>query len=569
MYKFICQENTYENYDYFETNTFQKVNITGLDKTPKELKLLSNDVFNFDNNTIEIVHSNFRSNQYNPGILDLTISYGKHKGKMLYLCKPDDKRIPFFLIPYNVPYNFDKSIKKLYITFSFLNWEKEFPHGTMTQNLGNINELQNFYEYILYCKSLNISIQQFTKQAKKKIQNRSNEEIIQGIVYKYNIEPIIKKDEFVFSIDSNASNDFDDAMSYSFKENKISIYITNVALIMDTMELWDAFTKRISSIYLPDKRRTMLPTILVDCLCSLRQKENKLCYVLDIFYDEKGNIKNHVFKIAKVYISKNYRYENEDEYKDNKYFKKIAELLGVKKSKEVVTKLMLYFNHYSAKQLAQYKEGIYKSLNHDSKNNDTENEKIPEHLPDHIRQHIFILKNQASNYTLFEDNIYKSSIHKDIDIYIQSTSPIRRLVDILNNIMIMNCFNLYDVSEKGIDFYRYWTKSEQLDFINVSSRAIRKIQSKCRIYNQYQINKELDFDNKYKGYVYDKIKKECDGKYQYMVYVPEIQITTYVTLLQDLDNYSCHNFSLFVFMSEVNEKKKIKLQFCYDSNSTK
>ena len=569
MYKFICQENTYENYDYFETNTFQKVNITGLDKTPKELKLLSNDVFNFDNNTFEIVHSNFRSILYNPGIMDLSISYGKHKEKMLYLCKPDDKRIPFFLIPYNVPYNFDKSIKKMYITFSFLNWEKEFPHGTMTQNLGNINELQNFYEYILYCKSLNISIQQFTKHAKKKIQNRSNEEIIQGIVYKYNIKSITKKDEFVFSIDSKASNDFDDAMSYSFKENKISIYITNVALVMDTMELWDAFTKRISSIYLPDKRRTMLPTILVDCLCSLRQKENKLCYVLDIFYDEKGNIKSHVFKIAKVYISKNYHYENEDEYKDNKYFKKIAELLGVKKSKEVVTKLMLYFNHYSAKQLAQYKEGIYKSLNHDSKKNDTENEKIPEHLPDHIRQHIFILKNQASNYTLFEDNIYKSSIHKDIDIYIQSTSPIRRLVDILNNIMIMNCFNLYDVSEKGIDFYRYWTKPEQLDFINVSSRAIRKIQSKCRIYNQYQINKELDVDKKYKGYVYDKIKKEGDGKYQYMVYVPEIQITTYVTLLHDLDNYSCHNFSLFVFMSEVNEKKKIKLQLCYDSNSTK
>ena len=72
----------------------------------------------------------------------------------------------------------------------------------MTQNLGNINELQNFYEYILYCKSLNISIQQFTKHAKKKIQNRSNEEFIQGIVYKYNIKSITKKDEFVFSIDS-------------------------------------------------------------------------------------------------------------------------------------------------------------------------------------------------------------------------------------------------------------------------------------------------------------------------------------------------------------------------------
>ena len=48
-----------------------------------------------------------------------------------------------------------------------------------------------------------------------------------------------------------------------------------------------------------------------------------------------------------------------------------------------------------------------------------------------------------------------------------------------------------------------------------------------------------------------------------MVYLPEIQLTSYITLLEDLPNYSKHNFNLFVFMSEENEKKKIKLQICY------
>ena len=87
--------------------------------------------------------------------------------KFLYLCKPDDKRTPFFLVPYAIPPCFDKSIRKLYITFEFKHWDKERPYGTMTQNLGTIDELNHFYEYILYCKSLNISIQQFTKTAKK------------------------------------------------------------------------------------------------------------------------------------------------------------------------------------------------------------------------------------------------------------------------------------------------------------------------------------------------------------------------------------------------------------------
>ena len=71
-------------------------------------------------------------------------------------------------------------------------------------------------------------------------------------------------------------------------------------------------------------------------------------------------------------------------------------------------------------------------------------------------------------------------------------------------------------------------------------------------------------DIMYEGYVFDKIKKEGDGKYQYMVYIRELNLTTYITLLQDLEEYSCHLFSLYVFMSEENEKKKVKLQKCYE-----
>ena len=97
-----------------------------------------------------------------------------------------------------------------------------------------------------------------------------------------------KKDEFVFTIDSSSSNDYDDAISYDFKENKISIYITNVALIIDYLNIWDSFTNRISSIYLPDKKRSMLPNILSECLCSLKEKSNKICYCLNIYYDDNN-----------------------------------------------------------------------------------------------------------------------------------------------------------------------------------------------------------------------------------------------------------------------------------------
>ena len=565
MYKFITNNNRYEDYEVIETNTFQKTEIL-LQKTPFELKLFSNDVFNYENDEFKLIHSNIRSNKNNPGILDLSISHGKIKHKFLYLCKPDDKRIPFFLIPYTIPYNFDKSIKKLYVTFEFKHWDNKFPYGTLNQNLGNMNELNNFYEYILYCKSLNISIQSFTKEAKNKLKDKSNEEIIQTITEKYNFETISKKDEFIFTIDSMYSKDFDDAISYNFKEHKISIYITNVALIMDYLDLWYAFTNRISSIYLPDRKRSMLPTTLIDCLCSLKEKGNKLCYVLDIFYNDKNEIMNHSFKICKAYISKNYAYENVNEYMNNKYFKKIVNILNIKNPKEVVTKLMLYLNHYVAKTLIPYKKGIYKSLYQEEL--DKTNENIPEELPEPIYKHICVIKNRGSSYCLYDKSSYKSSMHKDIDVYLQISSPIRRLVDVINNIALLNSLQLYPISDNGLAFYDYWTNEDRLEYINVSTRAIRKIQSKCKIYTHYELNKQLNSHKTYKGYVFDKLMKEGDGKYQYMVYIPEIDITTYITILNDLENYSSHVFSLFVFMSEENEKKKIKLQLIYQTSNS-
>ena len=104
---------------------------------------------------------------------------------------------------------------------------------------------------------------------------------------------------------------------------------------------------------------------------------------MDIFYNEKNEIINHKIKVCNVYISKNFSYENINECENNKYFKSIKKILNLKKSKDMVTKLMLYFNHYVAKTLSAYKKGIYKSLNH--KNTETQ-EDVPKTIPQDIYQ---------------------------------------------------------------------------------------------------------------------------------------------------------------------------------------
>lgn len=556
MYKFIPQDKQYETFQVVDTKTFQQVEMFDNIMMTKS-KLFSNDIFDFENNTFTIVHSHVRNLHDIPGVLNIHVTHGRHKDKFLYLCKPDDKRLPNFLVPYKQPYNFDKSIKKLYITFTFDNWDNDLPKGSMKQNFGSIEVMNNYYEYILYCKSLNVSIQKFTKSARTKLENTSAEQVIQNISEKYNLEYISKKEEFVFTLDASSSNDHDDALSYNEKKRKATIYITNVSLVMDYLELWNSFTKRISTMYLPDKRRTMLPTVLNEYLLSLDEKKDKICYALDIFYDEDDNIINHEVKICKVYISRNYSHEEDcDIFSEKKSYQKLISLFKAEDSKDLVTKSMIYFNTYMAQYLYDKKMGVYRNITHTLC--DISESKETSQLPKNVYDHIKKIKTNASKYSLCKD------IEEDVQLYLQASSPIRRLVDILNNIAILNAVKDKDQEEKKIDlnemnnFYNLWTSDEQLDYINISSRSIRKVQSKCHIYSQYISNKEKNISQIYTGYVFDKIIK-YDGKYQYMVYIPSINLTTYATFLEDFENYTSHDFNLFVFMNQEQDKNKIKL----------
>ena len=51
--------------------------------------------------------------------------------------------------------------------FKYKEWTGKHPVATLVNNLGDVTELDNFYEYQLYCKSLYASIQNITKKAMK------------------------------------------------------------------------------------------------------------------------------------------------------------------------------------------------------------------------------------------------------------------------------------------------------------------------------------------------------------------------------------------------------------------
>ena len=522
MYKFIANDPYYVSWEVIDTNTFEKVII---DIDPIKSKLLNHDSFDIKDSIIIHSHSPVRLNKYNAGILDLSKTYGRSNNKMLYLCKPDDKRLPYFLIPYDIPASFEKVKKQLYITFEFKDWSSTHPFATITQNIGNVDIPENYYEYVLYSKSLNVSIQPFTKDVLRCFKEEQQKDIINNICKKYNIE---ERNDKVFTIDSVESIDLDDGISIKHEGGVdiVSVYITHVPIVLDYLNLWGSFTNRISTIYLPDKKRSMLPMALSQ-LCSLNKNEERICLVMDI--NTTTMIKK--LSIAKVKIHKNYSYDEEKLLSNNDYIK-IRDIFKSKNSHDLIEELMILFNKECTKRMKRFKNGIYKHITNTH----------VELLPEPIFSYINISRNKKACYTTYLD---------ECD-YAQFTSPIRRLVDILNIIQL--CFNeniIYFV--KGDEFYEDWL--QKIDYMNVSMRHIRKIQLKCKLLDTF-IHQEHKF---FTGYVFDKLMRS-DNKFKYNVFLPELKMNTSITIQEDLVEYSEQKFKVYIFQNEGELKKKIKLQ---------
>ena len=209
---------------------------------PVQLKLFNDDTFDENYN---IINSPVRNDNNILGVLVLNNfqSYGK-----MYKVIPRDNKLPHFLIPYEIKkadMGFHKNIQNKYVVFKFMNWDSKHPIGQLVETIGSIDDLASLYKYELYHKKLNISLTAFNKKVSK-----INPDFL-DIIQKYNIEN--RQTYKVFSIDPEGCTDIDDAFSVIKKDDNylISIYISNVPIILDYLNLWDSLSDRISTIYLP------------------------------------------------------------------------------------------------------------------------------------------------------------------------------------------------------------------------------------------------------------------------------------------------------------------------------
>ena len=576
MKKVIINNRDYSSWLLLDVNT--NVQMDSSDEN-KLCNIIQNKWFHQDivDETNKIVHSTIRSLPYISGVLILNgnKTYGRtdNRKRLLYKCIPNDKHIPHFLIPFDISIGFKKVHKNKYVIFKFQEWNEtqQHPIGMIVETIGNVDNLECFYEYQLYSKSLHHSIKNITNTTRLMTNKLPIEEYIKQIQYnpKYNIENRLENTSPIFTIDPPNSVDFDDG--FSIKDNIVTVYLANVYFWLETFQLWDSFSNRVSTIYLPDKRRPMLPTILSDSLCSLQEGQQRFAFAIDFTIIQENGISlidESKTKMQNVIIRphKNYVYEDSKMLHQDIHYNKLFQISSridknniIKNSHDLVSFWMIHTNKYIAEYMMKQQKGIFRigktvSLFHDE-------DKLY-HLKEDTQRLIQSWNNVVGQYVLYnneeKETQYEHCLLK-IKSYMHITSPIRRLVDLLNQMMIINHICPSSLSNNAIDFVNKWCC--RMDYINLTMRNIRRVQTDCSVLHMC-VNSPDIMKSIHKGIVFDKTETSMPEIFSYMVYLEDIKLITRIHSSPiSVENYTCHHFNLFFFENEDTNTKKIRVGF--------
>ena len=120
--------------------------------------------------------------------------------------------------------------------------------------------------------------------------------------------------------------------------------------------------------------------------------------------------------------------------KTNILSKKYKYIQNCNTSHDVVAYFMVLMNCYCSKEMIKDKNGIYRSVIL------TKSSSLPSHLPDDVSKFLKIWNSSSGQYILHSDEMKHEIL--SMDNYIHMTSPIRRLVDLLNMIRFQKNLNL-------------------------------------------------------------------------------------------------------------------------------
>jgi exoribonuclease R len=448
------------------------------------------------------------------------------QGRLYYRCIPQNPHYPVFLIPYKPPVDFSKHTTNLFVLIQYKEWKDKFaPYGGLIESIGAVNHLPSYYRYLLVSKKMEFHPNHW-------IPNSLNMAVSEDENTKKRNE---KGGEFIFSIDPKESRDLDDAFSFQWRETAkgereavVHIYIADVVYWIDLLGKWDVLKLEkigCSTIYLPDQNHPLLPRWISDKMGSLLEMKKRPVVCLEKVYRgwEKGVVEcsSQRFYRDSVLISKNYRYDTLELEKCKEYQEFLAfthDLICLEKSvhpnpnmemkdsHELVEYWMIEYNICAGNELSILGKGIFRRTQI-LKKGDCEIEVVGDGIGGDIgistRQFLKHYKNTRGEYVLYDDSIVNVTQNRDfmyhttiregkMVYYAHASSPLRRMVDIYNQLgLVLGISRIYEREKGEIEETKENLDNSRKAFqkhvemnveeINRQNRVTRRIQNDCEM----------------------------------------------------------------------------------------
>jgi exoribonuclease R len=318
---------------------------------------------------------------------------------------------------------------------------------------------------------------------------------------------------------------------------------------MESHQLWDYVDARVSTIYLPDKRRTMLPPMISDNTCSLLANQVRQALTMKVTVDFNGLLLcEPSFVTEEICVAHNYAYE-EPRLLKNRHYQMLLDITRkmsaeITDSHDVVEYWMVYMNAKCGELLASRKRGVFRTA------------VIVEGDERGMRNIIKDWNKTRCEYVAFDDANPANLRHDllGVDTYAQITSPIRRLVDLINQTIFIREF-LMDTSHEVEHPLMKWLG--RMDVLNAKMKSIRKVQTECELIEKCY--NERDFlQRTYSGVVFRKLDSSALGGNAYSVYVKEFRTFIKVMTTVEFDLYSNIDVKMYYFADEHEGRRKVQ-----------
>ena len=269
---------------------------------------------------VEISVIEFADRQLKEAIVEKIVKRAKHRivGKLEFAKDYDDYA---FIIPDDRKFRKDIYVPKKYlknaeggdkVVCEIINWAYQdmSPEGKIVEVLGKSGDVKTEFRALIKKYGLSKTFPKNVKDEVKKLSQEGGFEITEAEIKKR----IDLRDEIVFTIDPIDAKDFDDAVSIRMNDNgnyMLGVHIADVShYVKERSGLDDEAYKRGTSVYLMNDVVPMLPEVLSNDICSLKQDVERLTFTVFMEINPKGEIQE--FNIAKTVIKSKKRFTYEE-----------------------------------------------------------------------------------------------------------------------------------------------------------------------------------------------------------------------------------------------------------------